>query len=844
MHGGAGSGREIVARLPQGFDLDAVELAGGTAVSLTAAEVAGRPGWIRVQLPDSTQRIFELEWRLTRVFPAGGATVVVDGLELDGARWQGGTVEIESVEGYGTRYRAADSVALQRVDVSERRPGEPAYDLRFEFQRQPFLLSYELAAVEARTDGAADVYLSIGAGVNELSLDVRLEVLSGQVHEIAIDWPNYAAGGWRPGSARVKVEVQSGGAASDVVDGSFDQDALSADPDRVRVQLSRPCSGTLRALVPFMRPAPGDSGSLTLELPRPAATFRRNPTLTVASAVNLETTVSTGAGEPSRVPRAAEFPADLAARFSGPGIRVYELPQDLPTVTVDWTKRPRSITAETTLTVDRQNATAVHVVQEIAYDVSYGYVSTLLLEAPPELRAMATGADSVSGHDVRVLLDGRELPVQTRDGHWRVEPIDPPSGRFQLSIQYVLPAPAETGSKPQTIVVPILQSADAPFRSTMVRLPGARELRLADIETGWQSWRTRAGDSAWLSTTPRPSIQLIVDDASRSLPQQFFVDTAFVQTAFDDPGQVLVSAEYALREAPQTILLALPEPATAVDCLWNSAPLKVSRSNGTTEQAVPGEHVVTLPIAEHELASGRLSVRYRTPRTRRTGLVSNYAVDFPRFGDDVQVGTTYWEVVLPAGEQLCSPPAGFVPQYSWERETVLWARQPTKAYRELRGRVAIDDAVPDQDRSQGNVYAYRALSAVPRSGFGAMSLSLIVLIGAGLSLLLGFLFGRFPATRNLLSVLVLGFLFSLAALWQLELMQLLLQPAVLGLLLAAIAARFDTGRREGRAFRSGSKLPSSATMERRSTAVPLAPVIPARTAVYQPEATGEAGRTA
>lgn len=837
-----GTLRELVARLPQGFDLDAVELAGSAPMSLVATENAERPGWVRVQLPDTTQRVFELEWRLARVFPAGGAAVVVDGLELEGARWQGGTIEVESIEGYGARYRAADSVALQRVDVVERRPGEPSSDFRFEFQRQPFVLSYELAPVEAQTDAAADVYLSIGGGANDLYLDVRLEVISGQVHEITIDWPNYAAGGWRPGSARAKVEVQSGGAASDIVDGSLDQDALSADPDRVRVQLSRPCTGTLRTLLRFTRAAPAEAGSLTLELPRPAATFRRIPTLTVASAVNLETTVMTAAGEPVRVPREGALPVELSAQFAAPGVRVYDLPTDLPTVTVEWTERRRSIAAETIVTVDSQNPSAVHVVQEIAYDVSFGYVSTLLLEGPADWRGGApTEAGIAGGVGFRVQLDGQVLPAAARDGHWRIEMPDPKRGRFQLTIEHVVPVASAAG--PRTVTVPILQSVDAPFRSTMVRLPGARQLRLADLETGWQTWRTRAGDSAWLSTTPRPSIQLVLDDASRSLPQQFIVDTAFVRTRFGDPGQITVNAEYAIREAPQSIRLALPEQAAAVECLWNGSSLPVRRGVETSGHEVSGEHVVTLPVAEDALTAGRLTLRYRTARARRPGLVSTYAVEFPRFGDEVQVERTYWEVVLPPGEQLYSPPVGFVPQYTWERETLLWARQPTAEYREVRSRLGAKDADAAGGPSRSNVYAYSALSAVPGGEFGAMAQELIVLIGAGLSLLLGFMFRRLPATRNLLSVLVLGFLLAVAALWQLELIQLLLQPALLGLMLAAIAARFDTGRRESRGLRPDSKLTSSATGERRSTAVPLGPAVPARTAVYQPEAAGEAGRT-
>lgn len=829
---------EVQARLPTGFELESVELRGAAPQLLTTAEAAGRPGWVRVLLGDAAQGVFELEWRLTRVFPAGGGSIVVDGLELEGARWQGGTIEVESVEGYGVRYQAAESVALQRVDVAERRPGDPAFDFRFEFQRQPFVLAYELSPVAARTDAVADAYLSLSAGSHDLYLDVRLEVLSGQVHEIAIDWPGFAAGGWRAGFSRAYVTVESGGGVEEVVDGTLDQDALSADPDRLRLQLSRPCGGSLRALLHFARVAALPSGALELSLPRPTATFVRAPSLTVASAVNLEARVTAEGAELPRVPREGSLPPGVPLQFGGEGARVYALSPDPGPVNVTWEERRRTISAETTVTVELLKPGALRVVQDIAYDVMYGYVSTLLLEAPAEWRSGAEATGTGSGSGLRVVLDGQELPAEARDGHWRVEPPDPRRGRFQLTIEHVVPAPAGTGGAARTVTIPILQAVDAPFGSTTVHLPVARKLRLSDSETGWHSWLTRSGDGAWQSATPRQGVQLVIDETLRNAPQQFTVDTAFVRTWFGDPGQVSVYAEYAVREAPASMVLTLPEASSSVECLWNGAVAEVRAG----VDAGPGERVIALPVGEQETIDGRLSVRYRLRRPDRSTLVSTCAVEFPRFGDKVEVDTTYWEVVLPPGEHLSTPPAGFVPQYTWERESLLWARRPTAEYRAVRERVAVHEREVAGAAPRGNVYAYSAVGAVPRGACRAMALSLIVLIGAGVSLLLGFVFRRVPATRNLLSILVLGFACALGALWQLELIQLLLQPALLGLSLAAIAVWFDSGRHAGRGRRSQTSLSGGKSADRRSTAVPLSPAIPARTAVFQSEAASESGR--
>jgi hypothetical protein len=128
-----------------------------------------------------------------------------------------------------------------------------------------------------------------------------------------------------------------------------------------------------------------------------------------------------------------------------------------------------------------------------------------------------------------------------------------------------------------------------------------------------------------------------------------------------------------------------------------------------------------------------------------------------------------------------------------------------------------------------------------------MSQSLIVLIGAGLTLFLGFVFGRVPATRNLFSLLVLGFLFALASVWQLELMQLLLQPALLGLLLAAIATTFDAATRRrlamARPDNTFDRIAATEGIPRSSSLSPHSPPPAARTALYRAAGASESGGT-
>ena len=134
-----------------------------------------------------------------------------------------------------------------------------------------------------------------------------------------------------------------------------------------------------------------------------------------------------------------------------------------------------------------------------------------------------------------------------------------------------------------------------------------------------------------------------------------------------------------------------------------------------------------------------------------------------------------------------------------------------------------------------------------------MTRSLILLLGAGMTLAMGFLFWSLPAIRNMLSVLLLAFGVSLLSLWFLEPIQLLLQPAVLGAVLAILATLVDRkSRRPALGAYPPSVMPIPPTMTASEVSEPAptgrgssvsryrdTPVPP--TALYQP-GTSEVGR--
>ena len=186
------------------------------------------------------------------------------------------------------------------------------------------------------------------------------------------------------------------------------------------------------------------------------------------------------------------------------------------------------------------------------------------------------------------------------------------------------------------------------------------------------------------------------------------------------------------------------------------------------------------------------TVVYRLPEADPLALATSLALEFPTFAESIWVNESDWEVLLPAGQHLLVYPHGLTPRFSWQRRGVIWHRLADASY--LQERRAMWAGAAGEQSLVGDQlgYPFRTYGRLVRVEMWTMSQSLILLVGAGTSLLLGFWFWSFPQTRNMLSIMLLAFLFSLASLWYLEAIQLLLQPALIGLLLAGLASLLDS----------------------------------------------------
>ncbi len=842
-----GSLSELNVRLPTGFTLRDVQR-GLQGDRLMWSPIDNREGWVRVLLspPAEIEESLELNWRLSRPFPTEGGLIQLDGLELEGAGPHIGTIVLESVDGYSLSPPTGGSQGVYQTSTTEPRTGGgPAVLRAFEFQALPFLLEFEIAPIPPRVSATAHNYLWLGLEQDQLHVWTELTVESGQLGEVVWDWPGWSAAGWAPASTLVDVAIVTGD-ATEIVRGTIGAPPDDEEQDQIRLSLSRPCSGRMRVLLTLNRLPPPDGTDLEFFAVRPAAEYSgRTGTLSIAGERQLE--IKTAAEAPlTPATETPVRPAGVPATFSGAAAQVYVLNAGVAPLRLSRVEHARTIRASALVTVTEISRRSIRVLQEIDYQVQYGEIASLLLQLPDVLLEQVPASGEGAGNsfqDVGVefrLSDGTPLRAERTEKQVRLQLPLPAHDEFRVIVDFVLPLPAINDGRGQNVELPFVRSLDAEFSATLLRIESPETLRLAQDQSGWQFRDTRSGIPAWITAEHPERAILRLDESLLRAPQQFTVDTAFVRTWLDDAGESRTEAEYVIRKAPGRILIRLPEAATNVEFRWNGVPLD-SGSGVRSFADQPGSFIIEHTASVGNGGPDRLMLRYRRPGGRALSILANTRIQFPEFVDSVAVTETMFEVVLPPDQQLSDPPSGFVPQYAWERQNVIWMRKSTADYRARRDALGIEPI-----GQRGNLYAFSTYGPVRAAEFRSMAQSLIVLIGAGLTLLLGFVFGRIPATRNVLSVLVLGFVFALLSLWHLELMQLLMQPALLGLLLACMAVAFDAATRRRRGIptsRDGSSIsrPSGGRGDRQSSIHGSGPAATARTAVYPAEAASQSG---
>jgi hypothetical protein len=756
-----GSFSTIRVGLPAGFELLDVE-----GKEYADHSVDAKQATATITLMEATTGPIELRWTLTSPFPQDGQ-LVLQGFDIDKAqRHQTGEVAIKALDGYRVTQRIAQDI--HRINVSES-TGQGTLVGAFRFLKQPFRLVLDLQEVEAFFSVRPELRLSLSAREATLEARYRVHVYRGALQELVLEWPDWKKAGW---SAEPVVAAE--GDSPFVID-------ETAPPDQLRLLLLENPGASFEVVLRASRDVVADSTPFDLAFPHVNASTRLPDDVLVELADDIEVDFKPGANTAFK--RIESLHRDEGIRRAR-----YRIDSTARTLATQVSVHERHVTASILIEAE-PSRDGLTVTERILYDVSYAPLSEVKLQIPQALDGR-----------VEFFIGESRLPIEVTPGEntgWLDATLMFPSAKidqFELSARYFVEFADATAGDEFTVGVPFALPLDieaSPQVDFQYENGGVFDVTLDGNE--WKRRATTSDVAAFTTSNEVTQVPVRLKRSTQRSAKGYSVDQGRIRTLLTSDGTARSRAQFLITGPVSDLAVVIPLQCTIERVWWDNVLLEkkeilqVDRKTGEHRF-----HVSEIPT----VGSHQLTIDYQVPSQKPMSWSPRFSLAAPTFPNAAWIEQSEWTLSLPSQQYLFTMPAGFTPQFRWVRDGVFWFRRatagPGNTAAANQANLTVPSGPPPRNNFEtGNVYRFTRFGAAPQIAFRSMHQQLVVLFGAGLSLTLGFVLLKLPVTRNVLTILILGFIVALAALWFLEPIQLLLQPAILGLLLAFAAAMID-----------------------------------------------------
>jgi hypothetical protein len=773
-----GTFSKVNVRLPAGFELLDVEGKAYSEHQLVAGTHA------TVTLSEQTKGPIELTWTLVAPFPGSGGKLTLEGFETDRARRQTGELAISGLDGFRITRREKEDRYVRRMNVADLVNGERA-TTAYSFMKQPFRLVLDLQEIEPGFTVKPKLRLRMSPERAQLDASFTFQVYRGAVPEIVVHWPNAVKEGWNIETVGPPELLNRDQANERLEDGILRIPLLRRKTGMFELQLKASCPITADENVP-------------LSLPYVEALPRQPTILNLLAAENIEVELSQTGTNGGRLPAIngtglESLPEELRSLFRA----TYRIDEPENELTSKVVVHERDIATRTAAHIELDGKKLL-VTQRITYDVAFERLAQVLLLVPNELGKRVR---FTLGEDVVLSPNSTPLDEGTFNEVRLILP-EPRIGEFDIVARFTIDvAKVPTRGNSISLALPFVQSSDSPLTSTRLEWDngGGLEVVPAD-EKAWEAQPDSNGASVWLAQGTSRSALLKLSDSIHKWTQDFKVRKALIRTVVDSSGVARSRAQFRIEGAVSAVSLILPPGRIALDAAW-WGPRQLTPAEITVLDADRGFlrfKDSTIPAAGPHL----LTVDFHSTTAAPLQWSRPHQLVAPRFTPGVWVEESIWQVSLPGNQLLFTQPAEYTPEYRWQRRGLLWSRQPLATHTgpELDEWIGTAGGPAEGfEIAPGNSYRFSRFGPAASLSCRTMSFPMVVFLGAGLSLAAGFLLLYVPLTRNVLTFLFIAFAVSAIALWFPAPVELLLQPAVLGLLLAVVAASINSAmRREKR----------------------------------------------
>lgn len=762
---------QVDVRLPDDFRL--IRVTGDKLRNSTP--LPDRPGWTRLELVTTAPERVQLQWVLERMLPGETAVVSLAGFEIAGVPQQTGLIRIGSFENSRIIPALERSEKVLQVDAQQAGDiGGRLPVLAYEYRQQPFRLAFELAPVTPFFVSNPRYELDFRQDQVQLTAEFPLQFERGGISELRCDWAGFNEEGWQV----TGVEGPSGDLGLVSLDEStqagvlrfFWRDVISSDA-LVRLTCVRPLPQRPAQDLALSFPVPRTSQFNTAEL-----TVRREDSLEVRMSREQGAgwTAMETAADRAAAPRPVDH--DLLSR--------YRLDDPYERVLAGLTVHPLRLSATSVINILEASNREIVVQQSMQLNIQYGRITELQLLLPPALGIREWELNE--SLDVRLsTAPETALPL---DPQGRVRFPYPVRGTPELRIGYRFPL--STALRIVECDVPILRLT-FPFDRVTCQIANPDLAEVRTNQSRWEPVPISQRRGLWICPHPDATlanVPLLVGGSLSNPSEPYAVRQLSARTWLTDSGAAESVAEIQLQSRPSRIVCLFP-----LDVQVN---LDAVRVDGLRVQAEllsetrSGPQALTIPIPREGRAAPRVALRFRQP-AQPLDWRSIQTVSLPEFDLTTWVERTDWDLLLPGQHLLLRSPR-LTPRFHWTHRLNYAGR--------VSGEPGAGSALNFADQAaegaaqEGLAYGFTGDGPATEVTFQTMDRSLVILLGAGGTLLLGYLCGQFPLTRSFSCAAGLGLAISVAALWFDESLLVFLPPAALGLGLALLALWLESPR--------------------------------------------------
>jgi len=771
-----GSVNLVRVKLPTGFQVDSVT----ADVPMRYALEATDPSFITLTFTQPVQSSVQIDWTLSSPIRRFETQLLIDGFAIADARTQTGKIGVVRSNEWRIGQIPARSENIYEMNVRDI-PMTGDYVKAYRYYGQPYRLLLSTQRSESQYSHSSFYQLKADETSLKLTLDFEITPRNGMLDAVRLEWPDLNSGEWIP--ERI-VRQSTGKQIAWEIEGD-DRLLVPLEPEiseteTIRVEATRSLQNFDRLL------AEGSSFPVALPQISLAESALKSRVINVANSLFLpwEMVIDSDQAElmvSSNVP-AEWLERSLYQRRQGQTLRSrwYRLGGQNELLPLKFRPVEQELAAQSMVELERIDLAHERLTysQRISLNVSHLPLEVLVFEQTVEPIAIEQEQLRFSDGDGNPLVPDEiiEIDGETAGRQFVFRPRAAILGNYTVVVHRDIPLEWSDEDETVGVSLPLVRLAGADVLSTQFANLSAYQVELP--RDNWRLVEVVQGTPLWRTTSRAAELPLSVRVLEPRLVDLSGPVEARVQTWLSGNGELVTEMRFDIARTPPAFVIERGEQFSLLSAYWQPAGQSQTVVAHVEERGKQSTIVVPAGVVGQP---GEFVVALRHASHAPLHSLSSHKLQLPNHSFASRLSLINWTLNFPQGTYLFNKPEGFTACYEWTWQLL--------GFRRLDQQVQTAERSTTVQQKAGPHPAYRfAVVGWPESmRVRVIGRGLLMTLGTGLPIILAILFsGRslvFRLRGGLLALLAFG---VWGIVWP-EPFLLLLQPALLGILFAALA---------------------------------------------------------